>query len=547
MDPAGTRQTPQGPAESASPTIAPEVLEVINAPRAPDAPRRCFICLTDQEPSDDPSTWVDPCPCTLEAHQDCMLSWVTDCERSNKPLKCPVCKYQIELAGPWDPIVAVSEAVERRFTRASPFLLATGLSISVQFSLQLYGALALWSFAGRDALLSYVLGPTLVIDGRARGGLGFARERITSTLQLMSVGPVLLLGQLLPSLGNKIFLPTASFYGIYHIMHDDHFLAWPPSPQLAMAVFPFVRSTYYNLWREFALPYEIRFNRQIQGLPPLEPRAADNGAARNPHGGNRAGDGGLMGLLQSLVDALDPEDERDGGDAGNGIRIVREDVEAANNAQDGGLLVELIIENVNEDDFSDEEDDDIVPIDVNVGLEDPPGPVEPAIDPDVERLAAEPPAGGPPAEPQANEEPPAAPANQEQQQQPPQPQQQPPAAGHEAPRAPPARRPGLGGILSSISNALVSSLILPGVSFAMGEALRLALPRSWTETHRVGQWYRGTAGRPGLLQQQWGRSLIGGCMFVVIRDAVRLWAKYRRVVAMENRQVKNVKRRRTGR
>ncbi|KAI9158866.1 RING finger domain protein [Paramyrothecium foliicola] len=512
MDPHSTRQA----GTASPPSIPPEALEAINAPRGPDAPRRCFICLTDQEPSDNPSDWVDPCPCTLEAHQDCMLSWVTDCERSNKPLQCPVCKSVIHLEGPWDPVVALHDAVQRKFTRASPFALATSFSIGVQLSMQMYGAAALWAFSGRDVLLEFILGPNMILDGRAPRRFGLAGQNITNTLQLMSVGPALLIGQLLPSLGNKIFVPTASFYGIYHVLHDEQFLSWPPSPQLAMAVFPYIRSAYYNFWREFAFPYEVQLNRQLQGLPPLPP--PQNGRAGNQRrdgGGN--GEGGVMGFLQGLLDALDPDDEEHRGVAPAGaadqIRIVHEEVGGGENEdEDGEVLVELIIEEVveNEDDADD-------------------GPV--VDDADMpQRLADEQPAQiAQPRPGQQRDEPLNVPA----QQNPPQNHQ------HEAPQAPPARRPGLGSILSNISNAIVSALILPGISFAMGEALRLVLPKSWTTSpFHHSPWTR-HLGRPGLLQQQWGRSLVGGCLYVVIKDVVRLYAKHRKVAAIENRRVKN--------
>lgn len=166
--------------------------------KAPDAPRRCFICLADQLPSDPPSDWVDPCPCTLEAHQDCMLSWVTDRERSNKPLECPVCKSVIQLEGPWDPIVALSEGIHRRFTRASPYLLFTGVTVGVQFSAQLYGAVAMWVFAGRGALLEYLFGTQNK----------FARAGRAATL--MNVGPVLLLSHMLPGVSNRILCTSAT-------------------------------------------------------------------------------------------------------------------------------------------------------------------------------------------------------------------------------------------------------------------------------------------------------------------------------------------------
>ncbi|KAH8674921.1 hypothetical protein BGZ61DRAFT_97574 [Ilyonectria robusta] len=497
--------------DTADRSAAPQSLEV-------DTPRRCFICLTDEEPSDPPSSWVDPCPCTLEAHQDCMLSWVTDCERSNKPLQCPVCKSQIRLEGPWDPLVALTDVVSSKFTRASPFMLLTSVTMGVQFSLQMYGACAMWAFAGRESLVQFMLGPELNVGGQNSRIMRMASERLGNALILMNVGPALLLGQLTPWLGNKIFLPTASLYGVYRVMHDDQFLAWPPSPQMAMTMFPYLRSAYLNFWREFVFPYEVNLNRQMQGLPALEPRPNEE-PANNQRAAQRNENGGVLGFLNNLLDALEPDDDDEGGgDAAGQLRIAHEE----GNDAEGNLVVDIVIEEVVdivEEDVNEFSDDEQDGIEGGWGrrVDQPPVQAAPEVGREPAAAPAEPPADLPA---QHNE--------------------------HEAPQAPPARRPGLGTILSGVSNAIVSALILPGISYVMGELLRLAMPRSWTTMPR-NPWFR-TVGiiRPGLFQQQWGRSLVGGCLWVVMKDVVRLYTKYRKVAAMGKRRVKNVERHRRG-
>ncbi|KAF7534061.1 hypothetical protein G7Z17_g13424 [Cylindrodendrum hubeiense] len=496
--------------------MAPNTLDssAVAAAQTDENMRRCFICLTDEEPSDPPSSWVDPCPCTLEAHQDCMLSWVTDCERSNKPLQCPVCKSQIRLEGPWDPIVALTDVVSSKFTRASPFMLLTSVTMGVQFSLQMYGACAMWAFAGRESLVQFMLGPELKVGGQNSRIMRMASERLGNALILMNVGPALLVGQLTPWLGNKIFLPAASLYGVYRVMHDEQFLAWPPSPQMAMTLFPYARSAYLNFWREFVFPYEVNLNRQMQGLPALEPRQNEEPVI-NQRAVQRNENGGVLGFLNNLLDALEPEDDDEGRDnAAAPLRIDHQEVEN----EDGDIIVDIVLDGVIEiaeedvNEFSDDEQDGI-----GNGRNGP-----------VARHAAR-------VVPEVEAEPAAALAD-------------PPAQHdeHEAPQAPPARRPGLGSILSGVSNAIVSALILPGISYVMGELLRLALPKTWTTMPR-NPWFR-TVGiiRPGLFQQQWGRSLVGGCLWVVMKDVVRLYTKYRKVAAMGKRRVQNVERHRRG-
>lgn len=272
---------------------------------------------------------------------------------------------------------------------------------------------------------------------------------------------------------------------MYHLMHDENFLLLPPSPQLAFAIFPGIRSLYYNLYREFVWPYEVNLNRQIMGLPPVEPQQHGAADRENRRIAERNGEGGIIGFLQNVLDALDPEDEEQGGANGGEQRVQAEAVVEGN--VEAELVLEVVIE---EDEDGNGQRAEVVGRDVPVDRQEQP----------------------------AGED-----ANAEQGDQ------------HEAPR-PPVRRAGIGTILSNVSNSLVSALILPVISAAMGEALRLALPKSWTAPTG----FR----RAGMLREQWGRSLIGGCLYVVMKDAVRIYTKSRKVAAMSNRRVKNVDRRR---
>lgn len=233
------------------------------------------------------------------------------------------------------------------------------------------------------------------------------------------------------------------------------------------------------------------------GLPAEDPRREHN---RN-RDAQRNGEGGVVGFLQSIIDALDPEDERPEGQR-PGIEIVQDDGPPPEGAQDGDVVldVELVIEDAGENEGGEENG-----AGENQGEQDGqnefPGELEPAE-----------PAGGEGHFPEQREHQLQGDAQAEE--------------DHEAPVAPPARA-SLGTVLSSVSNSILSALMLPAVSFAMGEALRVALP--------------GTR-QQGLLKQQWGRSLVGGGLYIVMKDVVRLYAKHRKVQALANRRVKNVDR-----
>lgn len=277
-----------------------------------------------------------------------------------------------------------------------------------------------------------------------------------------------------------------------HAMHDERFLSWPPSPQLAMATFPYARAVYHNLWREFVFPLEVRLNRQIMGLPPMDPRLNNMDANNNRHGNGEIG--GIMGFLQSILDALDPLDQGHG----NQLRMVHEEVPA----DQGG-----------------EEDDMVLAVEVMVEGVDPNGvEVEEADDDEAQDDARDEPHNELQNGMLNDQNPAAAPEQQEEQE----------------PLRPMNPRPGAGSILSSLGNGVVSALSGPVVWWAAGEVLRLlVLPRSWTAAAA------NPYGRPGFFQNRWGRSLVGGCVYVVLRDALRVGAKYRKAATMNYLTVTN--------
>ncbi|KAI0838847.1 hypothetical protein F5Y06DRAFT_286824 [Hypoxylon sp. FL0890] len=81
-------------------------------------------------------------------------------------------------------------------------------------------------------------------------------------------------------------------------------------------------------------------------------------------------------------------------------------------------------------------------------------------------------------------------------------------------------------------NFLAGALVWPGVCYGMGELLRLALPSRFVTRPASGP-------NTGILQERWGRSLVGGCLFVVLKDAFFLWVKYRRMMNRSSRRIKN--------
>ena len=89
-----------------------------------------------------------------------------------------------------------------------------------------------------------------------------------------------------------------------------------------------------------------------------------------------------------------------------------------------------------------------------------------------------------------------------------------------------------------VADTVLGALLFPSASAAMGEALRLLLPASWTARalDRHGFVVRQQA-PTGLLQTRWGRSIIGGCLLVVLKDAIRIYCRWKMAQAFRQRRV----------
>lgn len=75
---------------------------------------------------------------------------------------------------------------------------------------------------------------------------------------------------------------------------------------------------------------------------------------------------------------------------------------------------------------------------------------------------------------------------------------------------------------SAVASKVMGALFLPTISSVMGDLLKVTLPKDWVTKKGV------RAGSMGLLQEKWGRSIVGGCLFIVIKDALLLYCKWKK-------------------
>lgn len=89
---------------------------------------------------------------------------------------------------------------------------------------------------------------------------------------------------------------------------------------------------------------------------------------------------------------------------------------------------------------------------------------------------------------------------------------------------------------NSLAQTVMSAIIFPTIASVSGDLLTYILPRSWT-TLPVSKWGMGRGRATGLLQNKWGRSVVGGCLFVVVKDAVMLYVRWKMARQHQRRHV----------
>ena len=90
--------------------------------------------------------------------------------------------------------------------------------------------------------------------------------------------------------------------------------------------------------------------------------------------------------------------------------------------------------------------------------------------------------------------------------------------------------------LGPIAETILGALLFPSIAGMSGELLKLALPRAWTTAPAIPSRGARIAAK-GLLQEKWGRSLVGGCLFVLFKDAVMLYVRWKMAQMHRKRRV----------
>lgn len=334
-------------------------------------------------------------------------------------------------------------------------------------------------FGHRDgeAILAPLLQPPPDRTASMQVLLDHWRQRVRLDLGLFCIPPMLIFARTTLADGILPILPILFFVTKPDADPFADVGTWPPSAGLSFALLPYLRGVYNALYERVWAEHEKRWLREVQ------PRAVTEAQEANAQNQNNAADDddGIDNILELNIDL--------------------------------GII----------DEWEEEAAQDLPPPLQPVGPPQAHPLNEPPLDaPQVGQ--AEQQAGIPAAAPAAD-----APRNR----QPQVPNNAPAADPQNA--APPAAFPAERNIPLAISanklfESALGSLAFPAISAVMGELLLLILPRKLTTfpvhgSLGMGRWW---LGKPtGLLQQKWGRSLVGGAMFVVLKDAVMLYVRWR--------------------
>ncbi|RDL42158.1 uncharacterized protein BP5553_02137 [Venustampulla echinocandica] len=424
--------------------------------------RRCWICQGDEtEEAPGTSIWRKPCPCSLVAHDECLLEWIADAEApkpgelaSPHQIVCPQCKAEIKIERPQDLVVTM---FDRAQTLATACILPTALSgivgccysglvvygfniIHIVFgpedASRLLASMRGTQYTHRTSLMQWL--DTLISNTDPfLPGLG-AISNWKAWLTLPLIGPGLVL--LRTKMADYTFPLLMPLYFLNH--SHQNIYDWPPSPGLTFATIPYLRTAYSELYRYAFADLEKKWDMAVQRKP-REGETAEQ-IARNAD--NEEGRAIFeLEIVQEIEEERFPPARVAGNDARNEGQAAGIEQGQAGNAH--------------------------------------------------EDVAAEGPQGG-----QAR--------NNE---------------GWEF-------RQDIS--TAHIATTVMGALFFPAISSLMGDLLYRLLPAK-----SVGRGIGVRLAGRGLLKEKWGRTVIGGCLFVVLKDVVTLYCKWKKARDFGKRRV----------
>ncbi|QIW95045.1 hypothetical protein AMS68_000563 [Peltaster fructicola] len=470
----------QAELQDEQPAAQPRLLSADDDPSV----KKCWICFSDStEDTPETSPWRDPCPCALVAHEECLLDWIADAEAPKNTSRgglitpqilCPQCKAEIKLARPRNYIVDIVRLLDRSTAR---LVMPGGV---VLLSLDLLYKL---SFAHGEHSIYRIFGTA-------------DADRILLPVLQNRVRPPTDFEMPLPQIRDRALMSVA-----HYIQHWRLYLGLP----LVTPILLLSRTTWHFSEALLTVVPTLFFALQpsYTGEPfsfVQWPPSASMAFALLPYvrqGYNmyyeRVWGARVRGWRKEILPLTSQTQTTD--------TPAHDPVQAIEDAADDTNVFEIRVDGGIWEEWEEH------------------APVEDA-QPEIGQAAEE---AGPEVEGAA------------------------PAPDVPVEPAQPAQRQAvqaerrLSFSPASLAESVLGALVFPTIAELSGELLRLALPKAWTSpaaaiaavSSRSG--FR--AGSKGILHEKWGRSLIGGCLFVVFKDALMIYVRWKMAQMHRNRRV----------
>ncbi|ORZ21356.1 hypothetical protein BCR42DRAFT_488445 [Absidia repens] len=198
--------------------------------------RQCWICYGDE--SDSEGHWVSPCPCSLIAHEKCLLDWIIENQKrsTRKLVRCPQCASYYHLVEKSNWLLLFFGVIDEVVHTITPYITSLGLGLSLLIVTTTYGASSVILLFGTQEG-ERVLGSPSLWTWRQWVGLPSIPLALLSTRFRLadSFLPFMTLLVLRLSSSSSASLPFIEF-------------SWPPTPLATLGLLAWVRLAYNNIY-----------------------------------------------------------------------------------------------------------------------------------------------------------------------------------------------------------------------------------------------------------------------------------------------------------
>ncbi|RKF82045.1 putative ring finger domain-containing protein [Golovinomyces cichoracearum] len=504
--------------------------------------RQCWVC--QQEDTDDTpenNLWRVPCPCSLTAHDTCLLEWISN-EEAPRPgeiardrlIRCPQCRAEIKIQRPKDYVVVAFEAIQRMAGNMILPGAATSVLICTYAGLLVNGMNTLRVVFGDTDAMNMLRSESPPIGRLWKASRVFADimksfDPLIPSSQRLDLTKVFIGTPLIaPSLillrtrwADRVF----SFLLPWYFMHPaNQRLSWPPPPGLVFATLPYLKTAYNELYKHTFRKWEIKWDMAVQRKPRVGETAEQIALEAEREETERFLEIRVALGDEENTETLEPEEEspeiperlrrtylQNLLQAQNPVENIQNienvlEPSTSNNDNTNNEIqspISDIIERNERDQIGTEQPLPTDPTQNNQILNTPDNDTEAIHNPRLLRDQGV-------LRQQAN-------GNQAQE-------------GHVNGRvaAPddewtvvhhfPA---------SQLISLVVGALAFPPIAAVAGDILKYTLPSSLitpSVTYSMGT----KVLKKGILTEKWGRTVVGGCLFVLLKDAVTLYCKWKR-------------------